>query len=376
MAAAAGLLATTTALAGAPRHETAKARGVVLSYYPFYRSNLPTIPFDLMTHVVYAFAQHGPDGAVRSRPEDTGFSRNVAALRAARKAHAGLKLIVGIGGAGDWSAGFAAATGPASVRASARSAVQFMRKNGFDGIDIDWESPRPKTTEPAQYVAYLKAIRAEMDALGTRTARRYILSTDVGFLAVDPFNDQGKDQTPPAGAKYVDYWNVMAYEMRGSWNCSDGGGGAGFNAALRPMVGDPYARNGGATAVAAWRKLGVPAKKIVFGVPFYGSLFTDVAPGPKGDGLGQRCKGNASRQIDSPEIATLGSAQGFEEHYDAHSEAAYRYNPTSRQFLSYESPRSIAAKRAFVESQGLAGVMSWDLGSDDARYTLLRALAG
>jgi chitinase len=352
------------------------AQGVVMSWYPFYRTNFSSIPVERLTHLGYAMVEHGPGGIARPRPEDTGFARNVAALRAARTAHPGLKLIMGIGGAGDWSAGFAPATVPAQVGASARSAVALMRKNGFDGIDIDWESPKLKTTEPAQYVTYLKALRAEMDTLSKTTRRRYILSTDVSFLAVDPFNEQGKDQTPPAAARSVDYWNVMAYEMRGAWNCFGNGGGAGFNAPLRPIPGDPYARNGGAVAVAAWRRLGVPAKKIVFGIPFYGSLFNDVTQGPKGDGLGQSCKGNASRQIDGPEIATLGAAQGFEEHYDTHSEAAYRYNPTSKQFLSYETARSIAAKRRFVAKQGLAGVMSWDLGADDSAFTLLSALSG
>ena len=370
------MMGATGALAGDTHREAAKAGSVVMSSYPFYRSNLQSIPFDRLTHVIYAFTEHGPGGVVRRRQEDTGFAKNVAELRERRRANPGLKLLLGLGGGSGWSSGFAAATTPARVQTSARSAVDFMRRNGFDGIDIDWETPKPGTGEPAQYVAYLKAIRREMDTLGTKSRRHYVLSTDVSYLAVDPFNEQGKDQTPPVAARFVDFWNVMAYEMRGTWNCFGEGGGAGFNAPLRPMAGDPYVRNGGAIGVAAWRRLGVPAKKIVFGIPFYGTLFTDVQAGPKGDGLGQACKGSAGRQIDAPELATLGTANGFKEHYDIRSEAAYRYNTASKQFLSYETPRSIGAKRRFVASQGLAGMMSWDLGSDDDAYTLLRALAG
>ncbi len=376
LVALAAIMGSTIAATAETQRETARTGGVVLSSYPFYRTNLQAIPFDRLTHVIYAFAEHGPGGVVRHRPEDTGFSKNVAELQARRRTHPGLKLLLGLGGGSGWSSGFASATTQGRVRASARSAVDFMRRNGFDGIDIDWESPRPGTGEPAQYVAYLKVLRGEMNALGAKTRRHYVLSTDVSYLAVDPFNEQGKDQTPPEAARFVDFWNVMAYEMRGTWNCFGEGGGAGFNAPLRPMAGDPYVRNGGAVAVAAWRRLGVPAKKIVFGIPFYGTLFSGVQAGPKGDGLGQPCNGSAGRQIDGPEIATLGNASGLVEHYDARGEAAYGYNPASKQFLSYETPRSIAAKRRFVASAGLAGVMSWDLGADDAKYTLLRALSG
>jgi chitinase len=168
----------------------------------------------------------------------------------------------------------------------------------------------------------------------------------------------------------------MAYSMRGAWNCFGDGGGAGHAAALRPVAGDPYARNGGAVAVAAWRRLGVPRQKIVLGMPFYGTLFEGVAPGPRGDGLGQACTGSPARQIDAPEIRSLGRVTGFVEHYDRASEAAYRYDPTSRRFLSHETARSITAKRRYAVRQRLGGVMSWDLGSDDAQFTLLRALSG
>jgi chitinase len=349
---------------------------VVLSFAPFYRPNLRRIPLRRLTHLVYAFAEYGPDDRVRARPEDTGFAKNVAYLRSRRRVLPELRVLLGLGGAGEWSSFFARIAEPERRDAAARDAVQFMVANGFDGIDIDWEFPRPGTSEPDNFVAYMAALRRAMDFLGRENGRHYVLSTDVGFLVEDPFNPPAKDETPPAAAGSVDLWNVMAYSMRGAWNCFGGNGGTGHAAALRPRAGDPYARNGGAVAVAAWRRLGVPAQKIVLGIPFYGTLFEGVAPGSRGDGLGQACTGSPARQIDAPEIRSLGAVAGFEEHYDRASEAAYRYDPAGRRFLSFENVRSIAAKRRYAQRQGLAGVMSWDLGSDDAQFTLLRALSG
>lgn len=349
--------------------------GVVLSSFPFYRTNLRQIPLQNLTHLVYAFTEYGPEGQVQPKDFDRDFAKNVAYLTKQRAKLPRLNVLLGIGGAGDWSSFFARVTEPGRVDAAAKSAVAFMVKHGFNGIDIDWEAPKPGTTQPANYVAYLAALRREMDALTKRTRQRYVLSTDVSFLAEDPFNEQGKLQTPPAAAKSVDLWNIMAYSMRGAWNCFGDGGGAGHSAALRPRTGDPYVRNGGTVAVAAWKRLGVPTSKMVLGIPFYGTLFQGVEPGPRADGLGQKCAGEASRQIDGPEREKLTPAAGYVEHYDARSEAAYRYSRSEKKFLSYENPRSIAAKKRFAAAQGLAGVMSWDLGSDDGRFTLLAALS-
>ncbi len=370
--AAASMAATGQSRAGQQAKSASKA---VISYFPFYRTNLRQIPLERLTQIVYAFVEYGPDGRVRPKDFDKDFAANVAYLTSRRARLPGLKVVLGFGGAGDWSSYFAKVTAPATRDAAAKDAVAFMEKNGFDGIDIDWESPKPGTAEPQNFVDYMAALRRELERVTARTHRHYTLSAAVAYLAEDPYNEQGKLETPPAAAASVDFWNVMAYSMRGPWNCSEGGGGAGHQAALRPMAGDPYVRNGGAVAVAAWKRLGVPANKIVLGIPFYGTLFEGVEPGPKGDGLRQHCTGSRSNQIDAPEASKLNAAAGFVDYYDTRSEAAYRYSARQKSFLSYETPRSIAAKRRYARAQGLAGVMSWDLGSDDSGFTLLKALS-
>jgi hypothetical protein len=48
------------------------------------------------------------------------------------------------------------------------------------------------------------------------------------------------------------------------------------------------------------------------------------------------------------------------------------YNSTAGIFISYDDPQSLAAKTAYVEAQGLGGVMAWELSQDDG--SLLDAL--
>jgi chitinase len=43
--------------------------------------------------------------------------------------------------------------------------------------------------------------------------------------------------------------------------------------------------------------------------------------------------------------------------------------------ISYEDPQSLTAKVNYAVSNGLGGVMIWELGSDDSEGTLVNAVA-
>jgi chitinase len=54
----------------------------------------------------------------------------------------------------------------------------------------------------------------------------------------------------------------------------------------------------------------------------------------------------------------------------------YLWNPKTNTWVSYENPRSILDRSQFAKASGLAGMMMWQLGLDDAQHSLLAAMTG
>jgi GH18 family chitinase len=368
-----GLVAARRALTN--EATTVGADGVVMGIYLTGGRSLDDIPIDRLTHLTYGFLPLTAQG-VQPLGADA-YRRDVARMATLRSRNGRARMVLGLGGD---NAALATASSPDRVTTTARLAVETMRADGFDGIDLDWRSPTPGTSEPQQFVALVLALRSELDRAQPDFKRKLTLGVHVGWLVDDPFNPSAKDQTPPEAADAVDYWEVDADPMRGPWNCTGdaSGGGTGFQSPLRPRVGDAFANNGIEPAVEGWRRLGVPSAKIVLMVPFHGRAFVNVPPGPNGDGLGQPCTNTGTsiedRELSADEIRRAAGGPGPNDHLDVASAAAYRYDATQKVFLTFETPQTIDAKREYASATGLAGLGAWDISQDTTDFSLLRSL--
>jgi eukaryotic-like serine/threonine-protein kinase len=367
--------AVTTAPAAGPASSTLPATprsGVVAGVYLVGGRDIGELPAGVLTHLIYGFVPLTASG-VQPIGADA-YRRDITRLAALRARDANLHIVLGVG---DDSSQLLAASAPNVVSATAKQAVETMRADGFDGIDLLWRSPAIGTDEPKRLGALVRALRSALDAQSAADGGSYTLGVRAGWLVDDPFNVLGKDQTPAELAEFVDFWEVDADPMRGPWNCTGNldGGGTGHQSPLRPRPGDAFVNNGIEPAVEAWRRLGVPARKIVLMVPLHGRAFSDVPPGPNGDGLGQPCR-NTGVAIENVELTTdqirrLAGGPGPNDRYDAASDAAYRYDPSTRVFLTFETAQSITAKRAYAAAQGFAGLGAWDVSQDTSSYVLL-----
>ncbi len=68
------------------------------------------------------------------------------------------------------------------------------------------------------------------------------------------------------------------------------------------------------------------------------------------------------------------SAAGWTAHYDEVAEVPWMQNEAQGLFLTLDSPRSIAAKGAWVQLEGLGGLMFWELGGDTDDLQMLTTL--
>ena len=140
--------------------------------------------------------------------------------------------------------------------------------------------------------------------------------------------------------QYLNMVNVMAYDM---------GNAPKHHSALyrSKIVGWLCASD----AVEAHRKAGVPDEKIVLGMPFYGR-------GKSGVYMKYRDRDKHSET----------------EVWSNTSKAPFLKDENGELAIGFESPRSIAAKCAYIKQQGLRGAMYWEYADDNEQGDLQRAV--
>lgn len=183
----------------------------------------------------------------------------------------------------------------------ADSAVEFIRQYGFDGVDIDYEyatsmndAGNPNDfpiSNPlrgglnASYVELMKVLREKLDVAGQQDGIHYLLTVAApssGYLL--------RGMEVYESAKYLDYVNIMSYDLHGAWNQF-----VGPNAALFD--------NGEDAELLAWNAYGgafenigylntdwafhyfrgsLPAGRINIGVPYYTRGWQGVQGGTNG----------------------------------------------------------------------------------------------
>lgn len=324
-----------------------------------------------LTHINYAFAVPAANGELAPLSAKDG--QNLITLSTLKADNKDLKILISIGGWGGCKYFSDAALTDASRRKFANSAIDLLKKYKLDGIDIDWEYPaqigdnnifRPEDKQ--NYTLLFKELREQLDKQGKidkRTgAHHYLLTTATGVdTAFVSHTELGKAQ------RYLDYVNIMTYDIyHGNDKVT------GHHSNLYQSKKGNQSRNSSADGVDGHIKAGVPASKIVLGIPFYGRGWADVTPND--NGLYQPATGKHSF-ISYDELADkFISKNGFVRYWDDDAKAPYLWNPESRTFISYADEESFEHKVNYVKSKGLAGVMFWEYIYDLRQQKLLNKL--
>ncbi|MFJ8885935.1 chitinase C-terminal domain-containing protein [Streptomyces sp. NPDC102402] len=432
------------------------------------------IPWDKVTHLNYAFAHvdggnkisvgaDGPGNASTGMtwPGVAGAEMDPALpykghfnlLNKFKKQHPDVKTLVSVGGwaetggyfddKGDRvdSGGFYSMTTNADgsvnqsgINTFADSTVAFIKKYGFNGVDIDYEypttmkdagNPLDHTLANARraglvksYGALMKTLREKLDRASAADGKHYLLTVAApssGYLlrGMETFQVQ----------KYLDYVNIMSYDLHGAWNEY-----VGPNASLFDDGKDAELAQAGVYSTSQYGGVGylntdwayhyfrgsMPAGRINIGLPYYTRGFKNVQGGtnglwgkaattdcPAGAGL-TKC-GDGAVGIDNlwHDLDTNGKespagsnpmwhAKNLEKgvvgdyvtqyglpastkltgtyarNYDSTLVAPWLWNAQKKVFLSTEDEQSVAAKADYVVDQGMGGTMIWELAGDYA----------
>jgi len=274
-------------------------------------------------------------------------------LQELKKLYPRMKILISLEGK---AASFAEAAQPENRAAFVSSCIDMFVRGHFsagtdgpgifDGFDLDWEYPQQE--DAPNYLALLQEFRKQLDA-----ARPGLKLT----IAAGPSPRMYHSVDFSAVAKVVDLVGLMNYDYSGPWRKETG-----FHA---PLYSDHSGSADG--TIKQYEEDGVPAEKLLLGVPFYGYSWKSV--GAENHGLFQ--PGEAVHE-DRPYryIQTLIGASTV--YRDETAQAPWLYDGDT--FWTYEDPVSARFKSAYAAQHHLGGVMVWELGEDSSDGQLLKAV--
>jgi len=320
-----------------------------------------------LTRINYAFANIAHGRIVPGFPTDAA---NLATLTALRQQHPSLAVLISVGGWA-WSGAFSdMALTKASRAVFIQSVADLLTRYQLDGLDIDWEYPgqpgdghhfRPRDKQ--NYTLLLAELRQRLTLLREQThhPRPYLLTIAAGA------SDDFLEHTQMAQVqRFVDTVNLMAYDYYEPGDDRLTGHHA-------PLLGNPLdpKKVSADASIDAFEKAGVPASKILLGLPFYGHIWSQVPD--RSHGLFQPGRAIPDAYAPYGVIASTMLGHGFVRYWDPTASAPYLYNAEKQLFVSYDDPESLAAKCTYVLHHQLGGVMFWDYSSDPTG-TLLRTI--
>lgn len=321
------------------------------------------IDADKLTCINYAF------GVVCGGLLKGSHLKKLHMLKNIKQKHPHLKIVLSIGG---WGAdGFSDAVLTEEGRKNfIKSIIDFVVSNNFDGADIDWEYPcddlagiMARKEDRENYTEYLRGLREALDEQGSKDGKQYILSIALGAgqKYVDDI-EMAKVHT------YLDYINVMTYDMRGSFTHITG-----HHTNLYSPKDEPNGISGD-KAVNILIQAGVPAKKIILGAAFYSRIWEKVKG--MGTGLNEEAETTGCKTCDFSNLEKdYINKNGYTRYWDDYSKAPYLFN--GKTFVSYEDELSLKYKAEYVISRDIGGIMFWEYPLDkslkllNSMYTVL-----
>ncbi|KAJ3514149.1 hypothetical protein NMY22_g14836 [Coprinellus aureogranulatus] len=303
------------------------------------------IPVDDLTHILYAFANVKADSGevFLSDPwadqdihypgdswndAGTNLYGNFKAIYKLKQENRHLKVLLSIGG---WT--YSPSFHPVVVNPAARAkfvetSVKLLEDYGLDGLDVDYEYPQ-NDAQARGYVELLKEMRHALDVHAHKKGHgAHFALTIAAPCGPDNMHKLHVKEMD----KYLDFWNLMAYDFSGSWDKI-----ANHQANI---YGPPI---NAAEAVDFYHSKGVRKDKLVLGIPLYGRSFMNTqGPGTPFSGIG-------------PGTTSIVTRRNL---------TSWSYNYDTKEMVSYDNEEVAKWKGEYIKHKGLGGSMFWELSGD------------
>lgn len=329
---------------------------IVLAYFTEYTEVLPEV--SLLTHINYAHGRFANpstgDGGIVITESKKAPIKDVVALKSVNPK---LKVCLMVGGWGGHADGFSMMARDAAKRTEfCQSVKSLLEKNQMDGVDIDWEYPTQSAdnetgADPSDTQNFNLVLKELRETLGQDKIISFASSSSARYVDWK------------TAIKYLDYVNVMTYDMGAAPN--------GHNSPLHKSA--KFNHRSWDESVKAHEDGGVPRERMVMGVPFYGKAEKNPAEGTK-------IFDYSVRYYEIPDILNKGKYKGKDlarpvtRVWEPSSMVPYLIDAAGKNVLSYDDPESVSAKGSYVKANGMLGAMFWEYRCDTDDHALLKAL--
>jgi len=315
---------------------------VILGYYESPDLKPSQIWYGYFTHLIHAALNAAPDGHIVTK-------KTIPDPELVRLAHeAGVQVLLSVGGGnkGENQGKILrrVAKNPQSLDRFVRGLVALLNRYGYDGVDIDWETPEGKA-DRANLVKMVKKLR---QAFPKR-------ETPLLLALAVPAGDDKDGFDAPALAPYVDFFDVMTYDFHGPWSSH-----AGHNAPQTPVAMDK--EDGVALNVQTgmdywWQIKKVPKNQLVLGIPCYGRGFvTESWYGP--------IKGKSRYEyIEYKDIVAL-QKDGWQKQWDDKAGVPFLYKAGVQDLISFDDENSVRQKAGWARDRGYRGLFFYEIPGD------------
>lgn len=308
----------------------------------------------LCTHVIYGFAVVRNGTLTPAVPADVA---KYLELTSVKHFNPELRVLLSVGGGGGGREGFSEmAQSPETRQIFLTSAVEMLQSYHFDGLDIDWEFPAKRDRH--NFVQLLKEARLLFGKASFKRQQQFLLS--VAVAATKAIVDVSYDIT--GMAKYVDFVNLMSYDYHVYAPYLPF---TGHNSPLfhRKTEEEYFSTLNTAWSAEYWVSRGMPRGKIMVGIPIYARTFQLLSADRHGFDAPVVGVGANGGSVDFPWVCQF-LRNGSTSVFDDESQVPYAFKNLS--WVAYDTFRSIRSKVVWVKAREFAGVMTFDLCSDDA----------
>lgn len=300
----------------------------------------------LNQEIVYtAFSLADSNGNFTANSNNSYFG-NVRSNIMPKAKELGVRVIMSVGPSSEWGS----FSKTESLRENfAENVVLLINEHGFDGVDIDWEVPRPAYGEHLLYTLLMEAVHRKVK----ENNPDHLVTT-----AITGGNSQPPKYDLHNSGKYIDYINIMTYGMAGNSGMYQNAlyGRSGFhNPTLG--VGRPPAQATIHDSIRIFNDFGIENKRLIVGVAFYGMKQIRTYNQATNSYSGWTSSPGGLRYLD---IEHELNKEGYFRVYDEVSQVPYIINDEGTVFISYDDTESIKAKAEYIIANKIGGMMYWE----------------
>ncbi len=393
-----------------PEASAAQSTKKIVAYFPnwgTYNSShqnfaVGDMPWDRLTHINHSFYTISNDCKMVSLDSFADYEKNfphsegwnglrghIGEYKYFKKMYPNTKVLISVGG---WTKGqnfHKMASTSANRKVFIQSALDFMTQYPFiDGIDLDWEYPgidRAKDTndqydmgcpggpeDKQNFTTLLKEMREAYNANG--------MSNKLLTIAAPAGYDKMQLQEPDKYQQYLDFINVMTYDMHGAWETKTNNHSGLYANPNDPSGTSPTNIKERYNTDSAMKEYlntyKIPAEKLIVGTPFYSRGWAGVKANSIQDALFADTTKYYRGAWDDSATPTPGGQEGFfklkqfentagwEKARDPYAKTPYLFNKSLGVFLSYEDEESLQTRCNYVKDNQFGGIIIWEISGD------------